>query len=316
MPRALRRFIAVAGLLVLGAALRIPLLGAEVTASASGADTVDTLVVVVMDPLALPLSCPCVQGYAQRKYEKLGEKLEKDLGRPVRVVYNESLVTALKGDAKGRADLIIGKHSVVLFDAKKAGLKVEPIAKLSGKDGSTTQHGLVVVPTSDPAHSVSDLAGYRIVFGPEECDEKHAAALALLKQNGIKAPEKLETSAACSDGACLVLDEFKKSDQSRGAAVISSYAKPLLEGCGTVEKGSLRVVGETADVPFVEAFLSDQVPQQDREKLSVALLKSTSDPFLRIALETRDGFLAMPAESKPSAQAAETTTASADAKKK
>ena len=31
---------------------------------------------VVMDPLALPLSCPCVKGYAQRNYDKLGEKLE------------------------------------------------------------------------------------------------------------------------------------------------------------------------------------------------------------------------------------------------
>ena len=24
---------------------------------------------IVMDPLAAPLSCPCVEGYAQRKYE-------------------------------------------------------------------------------------------------------------------------------------------------------------------------------------------------------------------------------------------------------
>ena len=29
------------------------------------------LVLVVMDPLSAPLACDCVEGYAQRKYEKL-----------------------------------------------------------------------------------------------------------------------------------------------------------------------------------------------------------------------------------------------------
>jgi ABC-type phosphate/phosphonate transport system substrate-binding protein len=222
----------------------------------------------------------------------------------------------VKGDAKGRADLVIGKHSVVLFDAKKAGLTVAPIARLTGKDGSTTQHGLIVVPTNDPAQSVSDLAGYRIVFGPEECDEKHAAVFTLLKQNGVKLPEKIETSAACSDGACLVLDEYKKDHASRGAAVISSYAKPLLEGCGTVEKGSLRVVGQTAEVPFVEAFVSDRLPQPERDALAKAVLKATTDPFLRIALETRDGFVAMLGDGKTTDAAVSPAAVTADAKKK
>ena len=37
------------------------------------------LTVVVMDPLAAPLSCPCVEGYAQRRYEVLGEYLSRRL---------------------------------------------------------------------------------------------------------------------------------------------------------------------------------------------------------------------------------------------
>jgi len=253
----------------------------------------DAIVMVVMDPLALPLSCPCVKGYAQRDYDKLGAKLQKELGHPVRVIYNESLTTALKGDAHGRADVVIGKHSVVLFDAKRSGIKMLPVASLTGKDGATTQTGLIVVPSDDPAKKVSDLAGYHLVFGPPECDEKYTAAMTLLRENGVKIPDKVETSPACSDGACLVLDEFKKDDSKHGAAVISSYAKPLLEGCGTVEKGALRVVGETAAVPFVEAFVSGQIPADQREKLAKAVLKSTDDPLLRISLETRSGFIAL-----------------------
>ena len=38
------------------------------------------------------------------------------------------------------------------------------------------------------------------------------------------------------------------------AAVISSYAAALLEGCGTIEKGAIRIIGETEPVPFVTVF--------------------------------------------------------------
>jgi ABC-type phosphate/phosphonate transport system substrate-binding protein len=259
--------------------------------------TSDTIVMVVMDPLAKPLSCPCVQGYAQRDYDMLGQRLGKDLGRPVRVVYSESLPKALKGEAQGRATLVIGKHSVVAFDAKRSKLGATPVARLTGKDGATTQTGLVVVPKDDPALTVADLAGYRIIFGCVECDEKHAAALALLKKNGVAVPQELETSPACSDGASLVIEEFKADKSKRGAALISSYAKPLLEGCGNVEKGALRVIGQTEPVPFIEAFITDQAPRAQRAKLVRALIHATTDPELRIALETKNGFVAIGDES-------------------
>lgn len=253
----------------------------------------DAIVMVVMDPLALSLSCPCVQGYAQRDYDQLAAKLQKSLGRPVHAVYSESLPVALKGEVRDHAMIVIGKHSVVQFDGKRCKLGVTPVAHLSGKDGATTQTGLIVVPSQDPAQTVADLKGYRIIFGCEECDEKHAAALALLKKHDVQSPTDLETSPACSDGATLVLDEFKADKNKHGAAVISSYAKPLLEGCGTVQKGDLRVVGETEPVPFVEAFITDNVPEAERPVLVAALLKATADPKLRIALESKSGFVAI-----------------------
>jgi ABC-type phosphate/phosphonate transport system substrate-binding protein len=265
----------------------------EATTTPTKSDS-DALTMIVMDPLASPLSCPCVQGYAQRDYDKLAAALKKELGRDVNVVYNESLPTALQGKAEGKADIVIGKHSVVLFDGGRVKQSFVPVAKLPGKDGVTTMTGLIVVPTKDSAKSVADLKDYRIVFGPEECDEKHNAALALLKKHGVTAPSKLETSPACSDGACWILDDFKADEKKHGAAVISSYAKPLLEGCGTVEKGSLRIVGETEPVPFIEAFVNEKLPADEQAKIGKALVKVSGDPALRIALETRDGFLAMP----------------------
>lgn len=245
------------------------------------------ITIVVMDPLAAPLSCPCVKGYAQRDYDKLAAHLEAKLGRPVKIAYSESLVSALKSKTDGKADVIIGKRSVVLFDAAKAGLQVKQVASLTGKDGATTQTGLIVVPTGDKAKTVADLAGYRIIFGPQECDEKHAAALALLKSHKVGAPKEIETRSACDEGATLILELGK---DEHGAAVISSYAKPLLEGCGTVKKGDLRVIGETAPVPFVAAFVSEQLDAKLQKAIQAELLALKNEPLLCLALETKAGF--------------------------
>ncbi len=255
-------------------------------AAEDGADKPFTL--VVMDPLAAPLACDCVQGYAQRKYEKLGEFLEQQLERKVRVVWSQSLEKALAAEAEGRADLVIGKHSVVLSDAGKAKLKVTPIARLTGRDGKTTQTGLIVVPKDDPARAPADLKEYRILFGPSDCDEKSAAPMALLKEQGVAVPAKPETSPACSDAAtkCLEL-----GSDVRVAAVISSYAEPLLEGCGTIRKGDLRVIGVSKPVPFVTAFINQTVPALEQAKVIAALNEVQFDVNLLFALETKAGFV-------------------------
>lgn len=247
-------------------------------------------VIVVMDPLALPLSCPCVKGYAQRDYQKLADRLQVSLKRPVKLVFNESLSVALRDQTEGKADLVIGKYSVVLADTAKNKLAAATLAMLTGKDGSTSQTGLFVVPSGDPAQSVADLRDARIIFGPAECDEKHQAAMALLKEHGIDPPAKLEISAACSDGATLILDLHGKA---RAAAVISSYAKPLLEGCGTINKGDLRVVGETEPVPFIAAFAIGSMTPAEQSQLLDALVQTSLDPLLRMALETKSGFVAI-----------------------
>ena len=254
-----------------------------------------TLTMVVMDPLAAPLSCPCVEGYAQRKYEVLARQLEKTTGESIRVVFSESLEVALKGEAKGKADLIIGKDSVVRADAKAAKLKTKAIARLTGKNGLTTQTGLIVVHAKDTAKSVSDLKGYKIIFGPKECDEKHAAAMDLLKKNGVTIPEKLAIDEACSEGASKVV-ELGKSGKT--AAVISSYAEPLLEGCGTIKKGDLKVVGKTKPVPFVTAFVNRQLNAKRRTALQNALDETSLQPEVLVALESLVGFEPIEADKK------------------
>ena len=274
------------------------------------------LTMVVMDPLAKELSCPCVQGYAQRDYHRLAEFLQQRLGQSVEVVFAESLVRATK-ETEGRADLVIGKRSVVEFDAARLQRAWRPVAALTGKDGRTTQTGLIVVRADDPAQGPADLKSHRLIFGPAECEEKHAAALDLLKAHGVPLVEPRETVAGCEEGAVAILE---MPPGKFGAAVISSYAKPLLEGCGTVPKGAIRVVGETKPVPFVTAFTSSELNDELRRSLTAALAAVAFDPELLIALESQRGFttldVAPAAADENAAEAGADATPASSVKKK
>ncbi len=267
------------------------------------------LTVLVMDPLALPLSCPCVKGHAQRLYDKLGAHLEKQLDRPVKVLFSDDLSKALHNQTKD-VDVVIGKRSVVQFDAKISRLHVRPAMMLTGKDGKTTVTGLIVVRKDDPAKKLEDLRDYAIFFGPPDCDEKFTAAAAALKKAGISLPAKIETRPGCSDSVVEMLEHPEKPT----AAVISSYAAALLEGCGTIEKGSIRIIGETQPVPFVTVYFTDRIDEVRGAKICRALASIKVHPDLLTAMETSLGFIPVEDKAK-AASAVEPSTPDGSAKK-
>jgi ABC-type phosphate/phosphonate transport system substrate-binding protein len=272
----------------------LPLLyaGSQILANAKDAD--EGLTMVVMDPMSAPLACACVQGYAQRKYEFLGKFLEQQLGTKVKVHWAGALSSALE-ESMGKADIVIGKRSVVEADSDETQIPLSPIAELTGKDGKTTQWGLVVVRKDDAAKKLEDLAGYQILFGKKEADEKYAAPKKLFADKKVAIAEKEECIGACSEAVTNLID---MEPGTKAAAVISSYAKPLLEGCGTIKKGDVRVVGETEKVPFITAFVNSTLPVDLREKITASLLNVKQEPALLLSLETRDGFVSMQASAE------------------
>ena len=264
------------------------LVAAPAWLAAAGAGAADPFVVVVMDPLSKPLSCDCVKGYAQREYKILGKQLETALGRQVKVVWFESLAEALKETA-GKADLVVGKHSVVLADATSTEHALQPLARLTDKEGEVTQKGLIVVRRDDPAKSLASLKDYRVFFGPVEAEEKSSAPERALKHAGVSLKGgRRERFGACSEAASALLE---LPESVKAAAVISSYAAPLLEGCETIKKGDLRVVGESEPVPFITAFVDQRMAAADRQRLQLALIEAGTDPEFLIGMETLAGFL-------------------------
>ncbi len=137
--------------------------------TASAADDSQELSMVVMDPLSAELACKCVGGYAQRDYHALARFLGKKLDRSVKVYFAENLKKGIARTPNGQADIVVGKKSIVDFDATQYKQNLKPIAGLTGPKGTTTFTGMFVVPKDDPAKSISDLKGYRIFFGPKSC---------------------------------------------------------------------------------------------------------------------------------------------------
>ena len=252
---------------------------------------------VVMDPLAAQLSCPCVEGHAQRDYDQLAAFIEESLGRAVEVSYSSSLGETDAG--KRPAEIVIGKRSVVEAEAKAHGRRLVPIAALTDKAGDVTQRGLVVVHSGDASKTLADLAGHRVLLGPEACEEKHEAAVALFTEHGITVDPDGTISENCDDAVAAMLEDRKKGIAS--AAIVSSYAQPLLEGCGKVKRGEVRVLGQTRPVPFIVAFAEESVDADTRARIVDALLAVAKQPLLKLALESRDGFV--PLDEGPRAKA-------------
>jgi outer membrane protein assembly factor BamB/ABC-type phosphate/phosphonate transport system substrate-binding protein len=246
---------------------------------------------VVMDPLALPLACACVEGYAQRRYDLLAKFLGKELKTEVELAFSESLRSSYK--ELGGVDVVIGKDSVVRADAKALAIDVRRIAMLSGKDGEVTTKGLFVVRSDSTIKSTEDLRGHSTIFGPAEDTEKNIAALVTLDLYGIPRPQKLATRSSCNTAAIAV------SEKEADAAVISSPILPLLGGCGAIGSSELKVIGETDALPFIGVFLNCTISKTAEMQIRKALLKAGKSRRLRKALETRDGFIDLPAAGTP-----------------
>jgi len=243
---------------------------------------------LVMDPLAAELSCPCVEGHAQRNYTRLAAFLGKRLGRRVDMVFAESLAD---GATKlgGAPALVIGKRTTVRFDAAATGMRMRAIAALTGKDGRTDLTGLFVVRSADPARAVADLKGRSIVFGPVDAEEKRAAALDALRVAGVPLPDTVDWRTGCNEAAVAVVE------RDADAAVISSYALALLTGCNAIEAGELRVIGSTRRVPFITVFAGPAMPARDIPRVQAVLDAVSTDAALLKVMESRDGFVPLPA---------------------
>jgi outer membrane protein assembly factor BamB len=247
----------------------------------------DSILLIVTDPLARELACACVKGYGQRDYRKLAARLEAAVKQRVEIDFSDDVAETLKAVAPGRDVLIIGDESLVAHGATKAGFKIRAISELTDLEGDGTHTASVIVRSDDSARELKDVRGRKFLFGLAEADQKYMASVAALREAGVEVPDKQEKHFSYSDAALDLLD----SDASPfPVAVVPSYAMRMLEGCGSVKPGNLRVIGKTKPSRFITVFISDRTPADKQQKIVKSLLAVKSDAKLLKTLETRDGF--------------------------
>jgi outer membrane protein assembly factor BamB len=246
----------------------------------------EPIMLVVMDPLAKELACACVKGYGQRDYRKLAARLKSALKQEVSIEFSDDLAETLALASPGQEMIIAGEHSLVKQGAKKAGLKCHAVCELTDPEGATTMSGSFIARADDPAKELKEAAARKWFFGLADTEENHAVAQAALRAAGVE-PAGPEKRSAYSDAALDVLDS---TASPQPVAVIPGYALRLLEGCGSITPGSLKVIGKTQPVRFITLFVADNIPEAKEQKILKTLLGIKNDAKLLRAMESRDGF--------------------------
>jgi outer membrane protein assembly factor BamB len=270
--------------------------------SAPPAEQSDAVVLVVMDPLSKELACACVKGFGQRDYRKLATRLGTALGQRVGIEFSDDLAETLALVGAGRKIIVAGEPSLVTQGAAKAARKFHPVCELTGLDGGATVTGVFVARAADSAKELKQLGGRKVLLGLHATEAMHAAALETLRSSALDPPAVPETRGPGTEAALDVLDSTATPPP---IAVIPSYALRLLEGCGSITPGDLKVIGETAPIPFITVFLSDDFAAEKEERIRQTLLAVKADAPLRKAMETRDGFIPVKTAAPSPGQAAE-----------
>jgi ABC-type phosphate/phosphonate transport system substrate-binding protein len=259
----------------------------------------EPIMLVVMDPLAKELACACVKGYGQRDYRKLAARLQTALKQRVSIEFSDDLAESMRLADPGQEVIVVGERAMVAQDAKRAELNCHPIAELTDLDGNTTLTGSFVARADDSAKALKDISVRKVLFGLADADANHAAALAALRAAGVESSGAPEKRASSSDAALDVLDSQLSPPP---VAVIPSYSLRLLEGCGSVKPGNLKVIGKTQPLPFITVFVADAMSSEKQEKILKMLLSTKGDAKMLKAMESRDGFKPVKAEKPGGAQ--------------
>ena len=218
-----------------------------------------------MDPLAKELACACVRATRQRDYRKLAARLETALKQRVSIEFSDDLAESMAGVSPTRESNRRGRPIVGGARREKGGSAMSSVCELTDPDGNTTLTALFVARSDDPARELKDIGGRKMFFGLADGDET-------CRQPGDPA-RRWRRACPARPAEALFISVTRRSTCSivstpPPVAVIPGYALALLEGCGSVKPGSLKVIGKTQPVPFIAVFVADTIPAERQENFS------------------------------------------------
>lgn len=225
-----------------------------------------TLTVAINDIYCKETACECVHQIASRSYAKVLNRLREQYHielKPVYIIEPYELEKELKA---GKFDGVICKPWFAFHSVGKT-RNFQRLADILDPNGRRYLSGIMVVAAKSSFRKPVDLDGKTIVIGQPDAYEKHQAALALLKQNGIKAG-KIVTKASCMENLGELMDG------NADAAVVSDYAFKADCAVDFAKAEDFRVLAETAPIPLTSVMLDTRkVSAADRLRVQQALLE-------------------------------------------
>jgi phosphonate transport system substrate-binding protein len=205
-----------------------------------------------------------------KKFHPLVTYLTEKTGLPIRLVVPENLTKFETSLNNGEIDLALqDPHTFLklsdLFDK-------DSLLRTRNLEGGTTQAGVIIVRKDSGIHTITDLKGKTVMFGPKFSAGKWLAGRLLLEENGINIEKDLK---AYFNGGCCEDIAFNVYLKAVDAGVVCDHfagehgdkQKEL-----GIDASQLMVIAKTKDVPMKVYAARKGIDKETIIKIKQALM--------------------------------------------
>jgi len=200
-----------------------------------------------------------------RKFEPLGQYLERALGRPVKFTPVTDYAATVEGLAAGKLDLVWYGGFTFVQARKRTGNAI-PLVQ---REEDARFHSKFIVPAASKAQKLGDLKGATFAFGSVSSTSGHLMPRYFLLQNGID-PDKDFAKVAFS-GAHDVTAKWVEAGKVDAGALNESIWQRLLDE-KKIDPSKVRVLWTTPEYYDYNWTVRGDLDPKIVEKLRAAFL--------------------------------------------
>ena len=200
-----------------------------------------------------------------RKFEPLGQYLERALGRPVKFTPVTDYAATVEGLAAGKLDLVWYGGFTFVQARKRTGNAI-PLVQ---REEDARFHSKFIVPAASKAQKLADLKGATFAFGSVSSTSGHLMPRYFLLQNGID-PDKDFAKVAFS-GAHDVTAKWVEAGKVEAGALNESIWQRLLDE-KKIDPAKVRVLWTTPEYYDYNWTVRGDLDPKIVEKLRAAFL--------------------------------------------
>lgn len=226
------------------------------------------------------IKCGLLPGESRSVVERFNEPLraylERCLGMPVELVVGANYVAT--GEALRRGELDIAYLGPVTYILQSRHADLEPFARPThGGSVGPTFRAAIVVPTDSPAETLADLRGGEIALGDSASTSGAWVPRYMLLEAGLATDrDYVRRSLGAHDAVAAAV-----ASRGVGAGGLSLPIFQRLLAEGRIERGSIRLLAQSAPIPEYMWTFRSGLPTDLRESLRDAFVGLRDPAALR-----------------------------------